>query len=149
MKKASKGIDKKELYSELDSKLEYGGARRLSKFEIELLDRIDQMCDFQVKTQTSLHSKIKVNERLQEKLDKTNQAISEYCTENTVKKIELATGWQFGSEETEKINSSLSDKELIEFVKMKSDIKKAISEKIMERSSKQEIKKNQDQNERE
>ena len=55
-----------------------------------------------------------MNERLQEKLDKTNQAISEYCTENTVKKIELATGWQFGSEETEKINSSLSDKELIE-----------------------------------
>lgn len=42
--------------NELDENLIYGGARRISEYEAELLDQIDDISDTQINMQTNLKS---------------------------------------------------------------------------------------------
>ena len=85
----TKGILLTELIEEIDTKLTYGGARKISEFEAELLDQIDESYDAQIKMQRDLDYAKKETKRAQESLKKTDDAISEYCSETTKNKILL------------------------------------------------------------
>ena len=99
--------------NELDENLIYGGARRISEYEAELLDQIDDISDAQINMQTNLKSALETEKS---KLEKTDKAIEMYCTETTKKKILDTSGrWQYGKE----IKEALSDKEQIENLKQK------------------------------
>lgn len=114
MQKAKDGINHTELMEELDQKIEYGGARKISEYEEELLDQIDQIYDDQIKIQDDLkRAKMNIEER-KDVLEKTDSAIDKYCTSTTRDKILLARGWQFMPEKAAEIESSKSDKEIIE-----------------------------------
>lgn len=113
MEKASKGISLAELMEELDSNLIYGGARRISEYEAELLDQLDDSFDNQLKLQRNEDSLTRALNRSEEKLKITDRAIGEYCSEETRGKILLARGWQFRSEEADRIKEALSDKEIV------------------------------------
>ena len=113
MERASRGIDLTELMEDIDSNLTYGGARRISEYEVELLDQLDDSFDEQLRTQREVDSLKRQLERSKEELEKTDRAIGEYCSEITRKKILLARGWQFMSEEADKIKGTLSDKDIL------------------------------------
>lgn len=114
MQQASQGKGLAELIEEVDAKLAYGGARRVSEFEAELLDQIDENFDTQIKMQRDLYYAEKGKAKVEEDLKKTEDAIGEYCSETTKNKILQARGWQFMPEEAEKIKRALSDKQLLE-----------------------------------
>lgn len=114
MQKASQGIGLTELIEEIDTKLTYGGARKVSEFEAELLDQIDESYDVQIKMQRELDYEKRNTIRAQENLKRTEDAISEYCSKTTRDKILLARGWQFRPEEVEEIRKALSDREILE-----------------------------------
>ena len=48
MQKASEGVSIVELMEDLDVHLTYGGARKISEYEAELLDQLDENFDYQV-----------------------------------------------------------------------------------------------------
>ncbi len=123
---------------DVDVHLTYGGARKISEYEAELLDQLDESFDCQIRMQNELKC---ANENLQktnETLKKTDDAISEYCSETTKNKILLKRGWQFLPEEEQLIRFALSDRELIEANKnenttkitMRSIVSNAISDEI-------------------
>ncbi len=114
MQGAKDGLETDELMNQLDAKIQYGGAQKLTEFEMELLDQIDRMYDTQIDLQTKLKNEKNSNEKKSKKLEETTKAVEEYCTSTTRDKIFLAGGYQFGKEEAEKIMNSKSDKELIE-----------------------------------
>lgn len=113
MEKASKGISLTELMEELDSNLIYGEARRISEYEAELLDQLDENFDYQIRIQREVDNSKRELKRIKEELEKTDGAIGEYCSETTRKKILLARGWQFMSEEEDRIKRALSDKDIL------------------------------------
>ncbi len=114
IQQVSEGVGLTELIERLDTQLTYGGVRRISEFEAELLDQIDENYDIQIKMQRDLEFAKKDRERIQESLKKQDDAISEYCSETTKNKILLATGWQFTPEKAQEIQAALSDKEILE-----------------------------------
>lgn len=114
MQQASQGIGLAELIEEIDIKLAYGGARRVSEFEAELLDQIDESFDAQIKMQRDLEYAKRDARSAQEALKKTDDAIREYCSETTIDKIFLVRGHQFMPEKAKKITAEPSDKELLE-----------------------------------
>lgn len=103
-----------KLMENIDTQLTYGGARKISKYEAELLDQLDESYDTQIKMQRDLDRTKKDKKRVQENMQKTDSAINKYCSETTRDKILLARGWQFRKEEAEEIAKALSDKELLE-----------------------------------
>ena len=103
-----------ELMEDLDANLIYIGAKRISEYEAELLEQLDESFDYQIKMQIDLESAIREKKEVQENLKKTDDAISTYCSETTKNKILLARGWQFMHEEAQAITEALSDKELLE-----------------------------------
>lgn len=106
--------------NELDENLIYGGARRISEYEAELLDQIDDISDAQINMQTNLKRALETEKS---KLEKTDKAIEMYCTETTKKKILDTSGrWQYGKE----IKEALSDKEQIENLKQKMNKKTTV-----------------------
>ena len=114
MEQASKGKSLIELMENLDAQLTYGGARRISEFEAELLDQLDESYDAQIKMQRDLEYAQRDTKRAQDTLEKIDTAISEYCTETTRNKILLARGWQFMPEKAREIEEALSDREIVE-----------------------------------
>ena len=56
--------------NELDENLIYGGARRISEYEAELLDQIDDISDAQINMQTNLKSALETEKSKLEKTDK-------------------------------------------------------------------------------
>lgn len=112
MERALSGTDLTELMEDIDSNLTYGGARRISEYEAELLDQLDDTFDNQLRAQRELDSLKRESKRSKEELEKIDSAIGEYCSETTRKKILLARGWQFMSEEADKIKGALSDKDV-------------------------------------
>lgn len=54
MQKAVEGKSITELMEQLDANLVYGGARRSSDYELELLDQMDENFDCQIKMQKDL-----------------------------------------------------------------------------------------------
>ena len=62
--------------NELDENLIYGGARRISEYEAELLDQIDDISDAQINMQTNLKRALETEKS---KLEKTDKAIEMYC----------------------------------------------------------------------
>lgn len=114
MQQASQGKGLTELIEEIDTKLTYGGVKKISEFEAELLDQIDEIIDIQIKMQRKLDYAEGKTRRAQEDLGKTDNAIKEYCSETTRDKILLARGWQFRPEKAKKITEAYSDKELLE-----------------------------------
>ena len=99
---------------DIDVHLTYGGARKISEYEAELLDQLDESFDCQIRMQSDLKYANESLQKTNETLKKTDDAISEYCSETTENKIRLKRGWQFSQEEEQAIRSALSDKELIE-----------------------------------
>lgn len=144
MEEASKGIGVTELISNLDNNLVYGGARRISTYEADLLDQMDESFDFQIKMEKALEQMKEASQKEQKRLQETDNAIDRYCSEDTKKKILLARGWQFSPDERDRIEKTLSDKELIEkqreeetirgdiktLVTMKTAVKNAISQGV-------------------
>lgn len=122
MKQASQGIELKKLIAEIDTKLEYGVARKASEFEAELLDQIDESLDNQIKLQNDLKYAEKEKRNTQEILKATDNAINKFCSETTRDKINLSRGWQFPAEKAKKIVESPSDRELVG--KMRNEDKK-------------------------
>lgn len=114
MQQASEGKGLTELMKRLDAQLTYGGARRISEFEAELLNQLDEICDAQIKMQRDLGYAQANAKRAQEKLSTTDTAISQYCSETTRDKILLTRGWQFPSAKARKIKEALSDKQIVE-----------------------------------
>ncbi len=113
MQKASEGVSIVELMEDLDVHLTYGGARKISEYEAELLDQLDENFDYQIRMQRDLAVAKANQQKTQESLKKTDDAISEYCSETTKNKILLERGWQFMPEEAQVIRDALSDKELL------------------------------------
>ena len=54
MQKVAEGKSITELMEQLDDNLVYGGARRISDYELELLDQMDENFDCQIKMQKDL-----------------------------------------------------------------------------------------------
>ena len=113
MERASRGIDLTELMEYIDSNLTYSGARRISEYEAELLDQLDDSFDEQLRAQREVVSAKGKWQRINEKLEKTDNAIAAYCSETTREKILLARGWQFMPEEADRIKGALSDKDIL------------------------------------
>ena len=117
MQKATNGVSEAELTEELDNNLIYGGAKRLSEDEIELLDQLDQSYDYQMRIQKELEVTKSSLKTVQENLVKTDEAINENCSEITRLKILVSRGYQIGASEKfdlETILKSPSDKQLLE-----------------------------------
>ncbi len=114
MKRAAEGEKTSELMEDLDNNLVYGGAKRISEYESELLDQIDESCDYQIKMKRELDRVKGSLQNTEESLRKTDDAIGKYCSEMTQNKILLARGYQFRPEKEEEIVNALSDKEQIE-----------------------------------
>lgn len=114
MQQSAKGISLTELIEKLDTQLTYGGARRISEFEADLLDQLDESYKTQIKMQKDLGYAQKHTKRAQETLKKTDAAIGEYCSETTRNKILLARGYQFMPEKEREIEEALSDREIVE-----------------------------------
>ena len=129
MQRASEGIDLEQLMGEIDSNLKYSGARMLSEYEAELLDRLDESYDEQIMMQRNLQFAKTNLDKMRKMLEKTDDAIGEYCSEMTGKKIFLARGWQYLTKEAKAIKEALSDKELLEQtgISMQSAVSNAIS----------------------
>lgn len=143
MEDASKGIGVTELISNLDNNLVYGGARRISTYEADLLEQMDAIFDSQIKMEKALEQMRMASQKEQKRLQETDDAIDRYCSEDTKKKILLARGWQFSPDEKDRIEKTLSDKELIEkqreesrggdgktSITMKTAVKNAISQGV-------------------
>lgn len=113
MQKAKDGIASIELMEELDQKIEYGGARKISEYEEELLNQMDEICDYQLKVQKDLNLTKRSLGKTEKQLKQTDSAISTYCTSTTRDKILFARGWQFMPEKVAEIEASKSDKEII------------------------------------
>lgn len=58
MQKAAEGKSIIELMEQLDDNLVYGGARRISDYELELLDQMDENFDCQIKMQKDLERSV-------------------------------------------------------------------------------------------
>ena len=114
MHQASEGKGLTELMERLDAQLTYGGARRISEFEAELLNQLDESYDAQIKMQRDLGAAQRGTKTAQEKVKKMNDAIGQYCSETTRNKILLSIGWQFMPEKARQIEGALSDKEIVE-----------------------------------
>ena len=114
MQQASEGKGLTELMERLDAQLTYGGARRISEFEAELLNQLDESYDAQIKMQRDLGYAQANEKRAQETLRTTDTAISQYCSETTRDKILLTRGWQFPTTKARQIEEALSDKEIVE-----------------------------------
>lgn len=114
MQQALEGKVLTELMEKLDVQLTYGGARRISEFEAELLDQLDESYDAQIKMQRDLVYAQRDTKNAQETVKKMDDAISQYCSETTRNKILLARGWQFMPEKTREIEEALSDREIVE-----------------------------------
>lgn len=114
MQHAQEGKGLVELMERLDVQLTYGGARRVSEFEAELLDKLDESYDARIKMQRDLGNAQGNTKNAQETVRKMIEAISQYCSETTGNKILLASGWQFKPEEARKIRNALSDREIVE-----------------------------------
>lgn len=114
MQQAVQGKELTELIEEIDKNLIYGGARRISEFESELLDQVDESFDAQIRMQRDLYYTRKSTQTVQEDLRKTEKAIDKYCSETTKDKILLARGWQFNPQKEKEIAEAFSDKELVE-----------------------------------
>ncbi len=114
MQRGLDGDVAENLMAELDSSLIYGGAKRISSYEAELLDQIDESYDSHIKVQEELSQTKRDLQTAQKDLKRTDEAIGRYCSETTYKKILLERGWQFPKEEEEKLSSAPSDKELLE-----------------------------------
>lgn len=54
MQKAAEGKSITELMEQLDNNLVYNGARRISDYELELLEQMDENFDCQIKMQKEL-----------------------------------------------------------------------------------------------
>ncbi len=115
MQQASEGKKLRELQKEIDDNLNYGGARKISQFEAQLLDQIDESYDTQLKNRVYLESAKNDTMKVRERLEKTFDAINMYCTDTTQNKISLyVDGYQyFSPEEAQKAEKALSDKEII------------------------------------
>lgn len=59
MNEAEQGKSAEELMQQLDEKIQYKGAKKLSEYEIELLDQLDEMYDNQIKINKAMSRKIR------------------------------------------------------------------------------------------
>lgn len=113
MHKALEGRGTDELMEELYENLTYGGARKISKYEAELLNKLYKAYDYIRELKKDLKKDFTHETEETNKVLKTiDDAINKYCSETTVKKILLARGEKFDNEN--EIINALSDKELIE-----------------------------------
>ena len=113
MKRAESGITAKQLMNELDSKLIYGGATRLSEFEALLLDRLDESYDSVLNSERELNNRENKIERLEGRIEDIIKVAKVNCTEGTYKKINLANGWQYPLSESRTIQEAKGDREII------------------------------------
>lgn len=113
MNEAEQGKSVEKLMQQLDEKIQYKGAKKLSEYEIELLDQIDEMYDNQIKVNKELSSTKKAYLKQTEKLNATNNAIEQNCTYNTAKKI-FIIAQDFQARDAEEILNLPSDREIIE-----------------------------------
>lgn len=116
MQKASEGKSTAELMRDLDNHLTYGGARRISEYEAELLDQIDESCDQQIGMKRELDATKRNLEITQERQRRTDKAIEDNCSETTRLKIRIERGDQLGMAEKideQTVLSSPSDKQLV------------------------------------
>ena len=136
MQQASDGKSLTELMERLDAQLTYGGAKRISESEAELLDQLDESYEAQIKMQTDLEDAQKNEKRTQETVKILDNAISQYCSETTRNKILLARGWQFMPEKEEEIKNAQSDGEEIGLLKRENNSLKTENIDLKERIAK-------------
>ena len=120
MQMSEKGTNNEELMNNLDNSLVYGGVRRISDEELELLNQLDENFDSIIKMQNELNVTKKSLKNTETLLNRTDEAINENCSEITRLKILVARGWQLGLSDgidKETVIKSLSDKQLIEELK--------------------------------
>ena len=117
MQRAAEGVSTSELMRELDEGLGYGGARRISEFEAQLLDQLDESYDATIRAQRALDSAEKTLDSERQYSRKIDKAIRENCTETNYWRIVTAAGYQLGlgaGINLEQIENFPSDKQLIE-----------------------------------
>ena len=136
MKQAEEGMSLTESLDILDSRLTYGGVRKISEYEAELLDRIDESYDSQIKMQREMDFERRKSQKSQEELKKTEKAIEQYCSETTRDKRLLERGWQFMPEKSEKIRNTPSDREEIDLLKEENNALKTENLDLKERFTK-------------
>lgn len=108
------GKSQEEILEVLDSKLSYGGARRMTREEAKLLDRIDLLSDAQIKSDRDLGT-MKVHlDAMNKRINETTEAVAKYCTPTNYKRIIGEAGYQWGPKQLKEIAETPSDKEIIE-----------------------------------
>ena len=108
------GKSQEEIIEVLDSKLSYGGARRMTKEEAKLLDRIDLLSDAQIKTDRDLGTMRVHLDAMNKRINETTEAVAKYCTPTNYKRIIGEAGYQWGPKQLKEIAETPSDKEIIE-----------------------------------
>ncbi len=108
------GKSQEEIIEVLDSKLSYGGARRMTKEEAKLLDRIDLLSDAQIKTDRDMGTMRVHLDAMNKRINETTEAVAKYCTPTNYKRIIGEAGYQWGPKQLKEIAETPSDKELIE-----------------------------------
>ena len=114
MQLAIDGKSQEEIIEVLDSKLSYGGARRMTKEEAKLLDRIDLLSDAQIKTDRDLGTMRVHLDAMNKRINETTEAVAKYCTPTNYKRIIGEAGYQWGPKQLKEIAETPSDKEIIE-----------------------------------
>ena len=114
LSKAAKAKGSVELRIERDETLTYTDARKLTKKECKLLDRIDELSFSYEKANGHQSVQEDTIRRIEKNNTQLKDTIRENSSETVLKKAQLATGWQYSKEEAAEIEAAPSDKETIE-----------------------------------
>lgn len=110
-----KKLDKDRILKEIDDRLEYVGATKLTPKESLLMDRFEIASDKMISQEREIASLRQENVSNSKKLRDVQQAIGRYCSDTTGLRILLeAIGWQVSKADLEKIMNTPTDREVVE-----------------------------------
>lgn len=110
-----KGLTKDEILDEIDKRLDYEGASKISREEAAIADKFDTVCNKLVEQDRKLETIGIENQRTNRKLTDLESSIRRNCSDTTALRILLeSVGWQVSKEELERIMNTPTDKELVE-----------------------------------
>ena len=110
----ARGLSAKEILELVDDSLRYDGTPKLTQREALVMDKFDYSCDLLNRQKEELERTKREKEALDSKVRKFQDAIKRNCSDlNALRILVEAAGWQVSPEQLERIEESLTDREVI------------------------------------